>query len=145
MFSINYLLVLLLIAPGIHAISAADEIQVGRYSTMKTLPTKAQKNIFSTAINIQFDSSVTTVGEAMRHLLQDQGIRLAVPRSDDAQVHTLIALPLPKVHRRLGPISLQNALETLAGPIWRLVQDPIHRLVSFELCGGEGDEEEIVE
>ena len=84
MFSINYLLVLLLIAPGIHAISAADEIQVGRYSTMKTLPTKAQKNIFSTAINIQFDSSVTTVGEAMRHLLQDQGIRLAVPRSDDA-------------------------------------------------------------
>ena len=145
MFSFKFLLVLLFIALGVQAISAANEIQVGRYSTMKTLPTEAQKNIFANVVNIQFDSSITTVGEAMRHLLQDQGIRLAVLRSDAAQVHTLIALPLPKVHRELGPISLQHALETLAGPVWRLVQDPIHRLVSFELCSQEGEEEEVHE
>ena len=142
MFPIKYLLLPLFIALGINANPATEEIQVGRYSTMKTLPTTAQQNIFATVVNVQFDSSITTVGEAMRYLLEDQGIRLAVPKSKDHQVYTLIALPLPKVHRSLGPISLRHALETLAGPIWRLVQDPIHRLVSFELCHAATNDEE---
>lgn len=142
MLYIKHSSVLLLIVLGLQVIADDDEIQVGRYSTMKTAPTEAQKNIFDTVVNVRFEKTVTTVGEAMRHLLQDQGIRLAVPKSDDDQVHTLIALPLPQVHRQLGPISLRDALETLAGPVWRLVQDPIHRFVSFELCDGEEDEEE---
>ncbi|MXZ54737.1 MAG: pili assembly chaperone [Gammaproteobacteria bacterium] len=132
--SIKYLLGLVLVTTCILTVSAVYEIQVGRYSTMKTLPTEAQQNIFATVTNVQFDSSITTVGEAMRHLLENQGIRLAVPRTQENQVHTLLALPLPQIHRQLGPISLRHALETLAGPVWRLVQDPIHRLVSFELC-----------
>jgi type IV pili sensor histidine kinase/response regulator len=32
-------------------------------------------------------------------------------------------------------MSLQSALETLAGPAFRLVEDPVHRLVTFERCG----------
>lgn len=142
MLYIKYFLVLLTMVLGLQIIALDDEIQVGRYSTMKTTPTEAQKDIFETVVNIQFEKTVTTVGDAMRQLLQDQGIRLAVPKSEDAPVHTLIALPLPQVHRQLGPISLRDALETLAGPVWRLVQDPINRFVSFELCSGEGDEEE---
>ena len=145
MSHIKHWIVLLLLALGIQVASAPNEIQVGRYSTMTTSPTDAQKDIFSTVVNIEFDTTITTVGEAMRHLLQDQGVRLAVPKSDDAPVRTLIALPLPQVHRQLGPVSLRDALETLAGPVWRLVQDPINRLLSFELCSGQGDEEEIVE
>ncbi|MYC26015.1 MAG: pili assembly chaperone [Gammaproteobacteria bacterium] len=137
---IKFLLVVVFIATGSLAVSAVDEVQVGRYSTMKSLPTEAQQNIFSTVLNVQFDSSIATVGEAMRFLLRDQGIRLAVPRSPVNQVHTLIALPLPRIHRQLGPISLRHALETLAGPVWRLVQDPIYRLVSFELCIEEAEE-----
>lgn len=109
---------------------------------MKTGPTAAQKNLFETVVNIQFDETITTVGDAMRLLLRDQGMRLAVPKSDDSSVHTLIALPLPQIHRQLGPISLRDALETLAGPVWRLVQDPINRLVSFELCFTATDEAE---
>lgn len=140
MMSIKYLLGLVLVTTSILTVSAVDEIQVGRYSTMKTLPTEAQQNIFATVTNVRFDSSITTVGEAMRYLLEDQGIRLAVPKSQEDHVHTLIALPLPQIHRQLGPISLRHALETLAGPVWRLVQDPIHRLVSFELCNEEIEE-----
>ncbi|MYD46431.1 MAG: pili assembly chaperone [Gammaproteobacteria bacterium] len=137
---IKYLLAVVLVATGILAVSAVDEVQVGRYSTMKTLPTEAQQNIFATVTNVNFDSSITTVGQAMRYLLEDQGIRLAVPRSRENQVHILIALPLPQIHRQLGPISLRHALETLAGPVWLLVQDPIHRMVSFELCIEEAEE-----
>jgi type IV pili sensor histidine kinase/response regulator len=29
---------------------------------------------------------------------------------------------------------LKRALETLAGPAFRLVEDPVHRLVAFERC-----------
>jgi type IV pili sensor histidine kinase/response regulator len=47
----------------------------------------------------------------------------------------LLGFPLPEAHRSLGPMSLQHALETLAGPAFRLVEDPLHRLVSFERCG----------
>ena len=31
---------------------------------------------------------------------------------------------------------LRDALETLAGPAFYLVQDPVHRLVTFERCMG---------
>jgi len=37
------------------------------------------------------------------------------------------------VHRVLGPVTLRNALNTLAGPVWNLVIDPVNRIVSFEL------------
>jgi len=29
-------------------------------------------------------------------------------------------------------------METLAGPAFRLIHDPVHRLVSFELCTSAG-------
>ena len=43
-------------------------------------------------------------------------------------------LPLPDAHRRLGPMPLRLALQTLAGPAWRLLEDPVYRLVAFERC-----------
>jgi type IV pili sensor histidine kinase/response regulator len=46
----------------------------------------------------------------------------------------LFALPLPDAHRSLGPMPLQTALETLTGPAFRLVEDPVHRLLTFERC-----------
>ncbi|MGH8490231.1 MAG: FimV/HubP family polar landmark protein, partial [Gammaproteobacteria bacterium] len=46
---------------------------------------------------------------------------------------TLLGWPLPAVHRTLGPMRLDEALKTLAGPAHYLVVDPVHRLVSFEL------------
>ena len=45
-----------------------------------------------------------------------------------------MALPLPAVHRNLGPMPVKRELETLAGPAFRLVEDPVHRLVTFERC-----------
>ena len=31
-------------------------------------------------------------------------------------------------------MTLREALETLAGPAFHLVQDPVHRLITFEQC-----------
>ena len=48
--------------------------------------------------------------------------------------HILLAQPLPAVHRVLGPLRLDQALQILAGPVFKLVQDPLHRRIAFELC-----------
>ena len=113
---------------------AEEEVQVGRYSSIQPVPTPSQADIFSTISSKTFPESVFTVGDAVELLLDEQGYRIASGEKVDAQMQVLLELPLPKSHRSLGPMSLKSMLETLAGPIWFVVQDPIHRLVAFELC-----------
>ncbi len=154
-------LVMVLAAAGIWIISPplhAVEMQVGRYSVLPARPTVEQADLLSAVVTVRFQEPVRTVGEAVHHLLQDSGYRLAEhhgasltvllglplspgpvhrapPRTPHgASLTVLLGLPLPGVHRNLGPLTLRQALETLAGPVFRLVQDPVHRLVSFELC-----------
>ena len=113
----------------------ADEVQVGRYATVQAVPTSAQAHLLSAMVRIQFPASVVSVGQAVDHLLQPSGYRLASESAADPLRKILLNLPLPEPHRVLGPVPLQTALETLAGPAFRLVEDPVHRLVSFERCG----------
>ncbi len=117
-------------SPQLHA----SEVQVGRYSELRAMPTVAQTDLLSTTITIQFPERIQTLGEAVHYLLQRSGYRLADRRAANSITADLLGLPLPAVHRNLGPIMLKQALETLAGPVFRLVQDPVHRLISFELC-----------
>ena len=117
------------ISPQLHA----SEVQVGRYSALRAMPTAAQADLLSTVITVRFPGRIQTVGEAVHYLLQRSGYRLAEHHTTNSVTADLLALPLPAVHRNLGPILLKQALETLAGPVFRLVQDPVHRLISFEL------------
>ena len=83
-----------------------------------------------------FPAEINTVGLAVRDLVSTQGLRLGVVDTVEHRrgLLNLMAQPLPDVHRTLGPMSLKDALETLAGPSWYLVQDPLNRFVSFEIC-----------
>lgn len=118
------------ISPQLHA----SEVQVGRYSALRAMPTVAQADLLSTIITVRFPERIQTVGEAVHYLLQRSGYRLADYHAANSVTADLLGLPLPAVHRNLGPIMLKQALETLVGPVFRLVQDPVHRLISFELC-----------
>jgi len=126
-------------------------VQVGRYSLLSATPTEAQTDLMGTTVTVQFPERIQSVGEAVRYLLQRSGYRLATAEALDPEAMALLSLPLPAVHRNLGPLTLQQALQTLAGPTFRLVQDPVHRLIAFERCApswpsGEGDGiEQIVE
>ena len=112
----------------------ANDIQVGRYSLFATTPTEAQADPLQATITVQFPDAVRTVGEAVRHLLQQSGYRLAEPEATGSESAYLMALALPAVQRSLGPMTLRQALDTLAGPAFRLVEDPVHRLITFERC-----------
>ena len=113
---------------------AEEEVQVGRYSSVQPLPTPAQEDIFQTVSIVDFPNSVKTVGDAVNLVLSEQGFRIADGDKVDERMHVLLSLPLPKSHRSLGPMTLKSILETLSGPVWYVVQDPVHRLVAFELC-----------
>lgn len=112
----------------------ADEIQAGRYSVISLLPTSAQRDPLSSVVDTTLSDAVTSIGEALEILLAGSGYRLSAPNTAPAIRETLLALPLPGAHRKLGPLPLREALQVLAGPAFVLVEDPIHRLVSFEPC-----------
>lgn len=112
----------------------ADEVVVARYSTVQPVPTITQRDPLEGLVTLTFSDSVARVGQAVSTLLAGSGYRLASARSAAPERVQLLALPLPKAHRTLGPMPLRRALQTLVGPAFVLVEDPVHRLVSFERC-----------
>jgi len=127
-----------IIAPLISILSssaafAESDPRVGRYTTVAPTATPSQHNLLSVVVDISFSSNITTVGDALTHLLLRSGYRLADMAASDPYLPILFTRPLPHVHRKLGPITLKNALTALAGPAWHLSVDPVNRLISYEL------------
>ncbi len=114
---------------------SASELQVDRYSMYSATPTTAQQDLLAATVTLRFPTRIQSVGESIQYLLQRSGYRLADPDVAGDDTRALFALPLPAVHRHLGPVALRDALQTLAGPAFLLVQDPVHRLITFERCG----------
>ena len=110
-----------------------DPVRVGRYSAIVPGPSPEQVDPFALPINTEFSYTVQTVGHALKQVLARSGYRLASLDASCPSLPTLLGWPLPAVHRTLGPMRLDEALGTLAGPAHYLVVDPVHRLVSFEL------------
>ena len=110
-----------------------DPVRVGRYSALAPGPSLEQVDPFALPINTEFSYSAQTVGHALKQVLARSGYRLASLDASCPSLPTLLGWPLPAVHRTLGPMRLDEALKTLAGPAHYLVVDPVHRLVSFEL------------
>ncbi len=112
-----------------------DPVTVGRYSTVEPKPLPFQEDLFGVVIRVGFPMGVDTVGQALEHLLARSGYRLAPLQASCPSMPILLSLPLPAVHRELGPMTLVDALKTLAGPTHHLVIDPVHRLASFQVRG----------
>lgn len=108
-------------------------VQVDRYTLMQTKATVAQKDLLAVIVNVDIPGHVITVGETIQYLLTRSGFGLASAESSDPALPILLNQSLPMVHRHIGPIELRDALSTIAGPAWKLVEDPVNRLVSFQL------------
>lgn len=74
-----------------------------------------------------------TLLEGLLEILRGTGYRLASKAAADPEIGRLYAQPYPEHQRAMGPIELGSALERLAGPAWQVVEDPVNRLVSFEV------------
>jgi len=115
------------------AFASSEHVRVDRYSIIETKPTVAQADLLSVVINVAVPDHVVTVGETLQHILERSGFSMASVNASDPALPILLRKKLPRVHRHLGPITLREALSTLAGPAWQLVEDPVNRMVTFQL------------
>lgn len=100
----------------------------GRYTLVELVPEPAQRDLMQQVVEIDIPPTLDVpVGDAMRHVLARSGYRLC----SAADAKTLYDLPLPAAHRHLGPLTLRDALLTLAGPAWDLSIDDANRQVCW--------------
>lgn len=107
--------------------------QVGRYVTVENKPKASQTDLLAQTIQVRFPQAVQTVGDAMSYVLRLSGYSLTPTNRMSQPLKTLLSKTLPAVDRDFGPMSLKDALSTLAGPAFYLVQDPLNRLVDFRV------------
>jgi len=133
----DYLFVLFFLSllPSMTTAAPIDsDARVGRYVTAHLGVDAAQSDPLAVVVRVTFAPSITTVGEALDHLLLRSGYAMASLDASDPNLPVLLTRPLPQVHRRLGPVRLKEALEVLAGSAWSLTIDPVNRLISYELA-----------
>lgn len=101
----------------------------GRYTLVELAPEAAQRDLLRQVVDVSMPATLpATVGDALRYVLLRSGYRLC---ENDTQAGALYQLPLPAAHLRLGPLTLREALLTLAGPAWDLWIDDTARRVCF--------------
>lgn len=110
-----------------------EVMQTGRYTYVKNIPPVDQLNPLKVVIKTRIPQSVETVGQTVEFLLARSGYVLADKTVLSEEAKTLLSLPLPQVHRNIGPMTLDKALHTLSGDAFELVVDPVHRKVAYEL------------
>jgi type IV pili sensor histidine kinase/response regulator len=107
-------------------------VRYGRYTLVELAPTAVQRDLLLQVVDVSIPTEVNaTVGDGLRHVLQRSGYVLCQP--SDTGLVGLYQQPLPASHFRLGPLTLREALQTLAGTSWDLVIDEPVRQVCFSL------------
>jgi type IV pili sensor histidine kinase/response regulator len=115
----------------------ASSVQTGRYSALIAGPTDSQRHPLQVIIDVTIPEEHVTIEQALCYLLRRSCYSLdAALRPDVAR---LLAKPLPEVHRKLGPIALQDALTVLVTPNFVVSEDPVNRLIRFVPIDADGE------
>ena len=126
-------------APEPEAPEFIPVVRYGRYTLVELAPSAAQRDLLLQTIDVSMpEDARATVGDGLRHVLKRSGYQLCETAH---AVTELYALPLPAAHLHLGPMTLRDALLTLAGPAWELHADERARQICFERPGGSATAE----
>ncbi|MDF8361322.1 MULTISPECIES: PilL N-terminal domain-containing protein [Pseudomonadota] len=118
------------VVPAPEAPEYIPVVRYGRYTLVELAPTAAQRDLLLQTIDVAMpEDARATVGDRLRHVLKRSGYGLCQTAH---AVIELYALPLPAAHLHLGPMTLRDALLTLAGPAWKLHADDRARQICFE-------------
>jgi conjugative transfer region protein (TIGR03748 family) len=103
-------------------------VRLGRYTLVELAPDQAQRDLMHQVIDVSAPHGLqTSVADMLRYVL----LRSGYGACESDPLARFEALPLPAAHLRLGPLSLRDALEILAGPAWQLTVDDATRQVCF--------------
>ena len=111
----------------------ADTTQLGRYLTVDNKPKAAQVDLLSQEFQVRFPASVQTIGDAMEYLLKQSGYSLVPEEKRSAELKIALSKPLPAIDRDFGPMKLKDGVSTLVGPVFVLMNDPLNRMIGFQI------------
>lgn len=104
-------------------------VRYGRYTLVSTAPKADQQDLMSQIIDVSIPDSLNpNVRDAMVYVLKRSGYGLC-PGSGN--INILYTRPLPASQYHLGPMTLRNTLQVLAGPAWQVQVDEVTRGVCF--------------
>lgn len=109
--------------------------QIARYSVLQPSAALDQQDVLAVTVPLSVPENIVTVGGAVEWVLNTSGYRLVSSDRWSTEVKDLLNLPLPNAQRRFESLSIKDILALLVGPTFVLVNDPVHRLMSFERCG----------
>lgn len=116
------------------SLHAANVTQINRYATVENKPLSAQINPLLAVQQVHFSQAIKTVGQAMAYWLRYSGFSLASTDKQSQSLQAVMRQPLPQIDRNLGPLTVKDGLEVLAGQqVFTLTQDPLLREVNFKL------------
>lgn len=110
-------------------------VRYGRYTLVSTQPETGQRDLMAQIIDVTIPANMKpSLHDAMEHVIDRSGYSLC-PRETD-RVNILYTRPLPAAQYKLGPMTLRNTLQVLAGPAWQVKVDEVNRQVCFVLRPG---------
>ena len=107
-------------------------VQTGRYSYIPAKPRVEQLNPLLAVIDVRIPDTILTVKDSAQYLLQLSGYQLSQTLSHEAHVTALLRHHSPEVHRHFEQVILRDALLALGGNGYRLLVNPVNRMVAFE-------------
>ena len=127
------------LSPDIYPNGASPEkepvVRYGRYTLVSTQPDASQRDLMAQIIDVTIPSSMNpSVRDAMLYVVDRSGYALCPPSSQ--HVNILYTRPLPAAQYKLGPMTLRNTLQVLAGPAWQVKVEEVNRQVCFVLRPG---------
>lgn len=104
-------------------------VRYGRYTLVELAPNAAQRDLLLQVIDVAIpEDARATVGDGLRHVLKRSGYQLCETAQSLVELYSL---PLPAAHLHMGPMTLRDALLTLAGSAWDMQVDDRVRQVCF--------------
>jgi conjugative transfer region protein (TIGR03748 family) len=128
-----------MLTPDLYPSGAVAEkepvVRYGRYTLVSTLPDSGQRDLMAQIIDISIPANMhPNVRDAMQYVVDRSGYSLC--SADTGHVNILYTRPLPAAQYKLGPMTLRNTLQVLAGPAWQVKVDEVNRQVCYVLRPG---------
>lgn len=128
-----------LLAPDLYPNGAVAEkepvVRYGRYTLVSTQPDAGQRDLMAQIIDVAIPANMhPNIRDAMQYVVDRSGYSLCP--TDSGHVNILYTRPLPAAQYKLGPMTLRNTLQVLAGPAWQVKVDEVNRQVCFVLRPG---------
>jgi type IV pili sensor histidine kinase/response regulator len=123
-----------MLTPDLYPAGAIPEkepaVRYGRYTWVSTEPHPSQRDLMAQIVDITIPANMSPdVREAMLYVMNRSGYSLCT--GETGPVNILYSRPLPAALYKIGPMTLRNALQVLAGPAWRVEVDEVERQVCY--------------